>query len=68
MSHHEHLIKESAITSFRSSLDAIGFFSIDSSPDGLSSNLEVRKQFLISFNTEMLRSPDATLLELSVGS
>lgn len=36
-------------------------FSIDSSPHGLSSDVEVRKQFLISFNIEMLRLPDATI-------
>lgn len=36
-------------------------FSIDGSPHGLSSDVEVHKQFLISFNIEMLRSPDATI-------
>lgn len=36
-------------------------FSIDSSPHGLSSDVGVRKQFLISFNVEMLCSPGATI-------
>lgn len=36
-------------------------FSIDSSLHGLSSDVEVRKRCLISFNVEMLRSPDATV-------
>lgn len=36
-------------------------FSIDSSLHSLSSDVEVRKQFLISFNVEMLPSPDATI-------
>lgn len=36
-------------------------FSIDSSPHGLPSDVKVHEQFLISFNIEMLHSPDATI-------
>lgn len=37
------------------------FFPTDSSPRRLSGDVEVREQFLISFNTETLRSPDAAI-------